>query len=202
MSYLTNNILNDCGYTQGGIQRIWFANWTDLRPFLRFSGTNLNKISNIEAESIYINWLEFDLEGTICNFKEEMNVNPKLIGRIYNHSINLYFSKVEEEKRTAIDQLIKSGLLCIFKDFDDRFFLIGTDTPLKSASFVGKTDVSGGANDINIQFFSVSKSIIKEISSDYAEPQLELVGYVAVDGNSEMIGNTNDVVGFHYNDII
>lgn len=196
MSYLTNNIATDCGFNHGGLKSIWLANWTNLIPYLGY--TNIQRIRDI---STFVNWENFALEENICSFKEEMNLNSKLIGRVYVHTLNLYFTQMSYQKRQVLDQLCKSNLLAIVKDMNDKYWLIGVDTPLKAVTFAQKTDILNGANDINLSFISNSKQTLKEISLTYTDLYVERNGYIAVDGFTEMIGN-NEFVGFHLEDII
>jgi len=157
---LNKNINDFCNYTVPGINRIWLSTWA--KPNAEYNIDNLDLIVDMAD---YV-WYSFDVEDTIVNFNEEMDIsNPN--GRYYRQTISLYFERLEWLKRRSVDQLIKVPLIAILEDNNGRYWLVGQDAPLRSTSMINKTGTKNDSNDYSITLAALSKLIAKEVDETF-----------------------------------
>lgn len=178
---LLNKNINSCSdYTLGGVKNIWLANWYDVYPI--YSQTNRNMIFTMRD----LEWLEFNSEDKFVSFTEEQDLTVPA-GRYFKQNVTLYFPKLSEDKRQAIDQIIKSNLICVIEDYNNKYWLVGQSNPLKSSIYVGKTGVVGDSSGYNITLSGVSTYLCREISSSYVDNSITLKTLIIDSPVSELI---------------
>lgn len=102
-----NNIsINDkCDYSNGGIRRLWIAQQDNL----------LYKSEMLDGSDTLSNFMlfgcaEWHWKANTANYTSELSSNDNTIGsQVYTTTINLQFTKSEQNKRKAIQDALNAG---------------------------------------------------------------------------------------------
>jgi hypothetical protein len=169
---ILNTNIQNCEYTNSGIARLFLANWKDISDDIRYSGNNIDRIDSINT---YLDFIEFKVERSYFNYTEEMIKD--MAGLMYKQTIVLYFSELDYLKRKSINQINRADLIALFLDRNGKWWIAGVETPLSSNTNTNKIGTYQESNDYVLNLSSVSRTMIKEVKSQWVKDEILLESF-------------------------
>jgi hypothetical protein len=145
----------DCTMSVGGISNIYIFPFGSVYDY-SYTDDNLSKIDDYK-----INVLGSAIKcKTASTFTEVLNKNQN---DTYTHTLSLVIQKMEWEKRAELFKIIRGALTIIFKDKNNKCWIIGRKTPVKISEFEQTTDTEGGDNVYTMSLLGNDLEPVKEI---------------------------------------
>jgi hypothetical protein len=170
---ILNTNIQNCEYTNGGISRLFLANWKDISDDIRYSENNIDRINSINT---YLDFIEFKVERSYFTYSEEMIKD--MAGLMYKQTVSLYFSELDYLKRKSINQINRADLIPLFLDRNGKWWIAGVETPLKSSTNTNKIGTIQESNDYVLNLSSVSRTMIKEVKREWVKDEVLLETFV------------------------
>ena len=153
------NPINVCQTSLSGIKRIWLIPFGDIWGY-EYDSLD-NHTSFVTDYNLNIIPVEYQ-SNQQSNFNESLVINE--LDNSYSHSLSVSIPEMSNDKRTEFEKLINKELSIVFKDNNDRCWIIGQQYPVKLTSFSSTSGQSASFNGYNLEFTGKAKHQIREIS--------------------------------------
>lgn len=150
------NEIKGCGLTVGGIQRVWLVRFGDIHSF-EYATNAPYYIENYAMNTIPTELLSLRYNDSLTSSYS----NGQTI--MLDHELKLTFKDVKAYNQEQFQKTFGDRFSIIVKDNNNRYFLMGEDTPVKVTDFQMTTGTQGGESIYNITFKSRSAFNLKEI---------------------------------------
>jgi hypothetical protein len=165
MGCLSNKLQNikNCQTSLGGIRELYIGQYS----------------KNFYGDLKIVNGVIVDVKNTyrfvelsINQFNSKYNTNYNLTTNKYENSFDFEIVRMENNKRDAVNSLVKSTVIIIFKDWNGEYFILGEKSGMKNKKFTGSTDNYNGKNSYQFSFeglsdyiiYNVDKSVVDKLS--------------------------------------
>lgn len=167
MSCLLVNSLKYCNYSAGGVNRILFANSNQITQHYFASGsTSRTIVTSLATANTYTQFFEFSFDKTQTSVIETMDKNEN--GKLFVKRIEIVFTRMDETKRTVLNQLLNSKLIAIYLDYNERWWIVGEDQPLRVIEWEETSSDIAGVNQYRLVLESSGKYTVRRIDTNYA----------------------------------
>ena len=129
-----------CSPNIGGIKKIWLAAYKEDAVALKYEygAEELDTVGNSIHEFNEITWIPFKLKKNTCSMASEVTVSSEGTSFVTT-KLNLVFSKMEAQKRMAVQSLLLSECMCVVEDCNGIYWFLGLDGPVTVESGTGET---------------------------------------------------------------
>lgn len=160
-----------CKGNMGGILEIYFANVDDVSAITVGTAATLTDegITGIEMSGT-AKFQKFSVRKNTSSFTSTLNVSDG--GGAYVSTVVSYIMPhMDAVKRAAMEAFMLSDSLCIVKDANKHYWLVGdTDNPLSNTAGTGETGVAKGDNNqYSIELTADTAHYPQEVDPDIIE---------------------------------
>lgn len=166
ISDIISNIsaINNCGIGLPGIKKVFLTEYTSniFSQLTIFNG-------QIIGLSDSIKFSELDFDSTVSFYSEKRNFD----NLTYDLTLTLQLLVYDPDKRSAIDALVKSKLVFLIQNYNDKWFMFGEKLGATCFDYNSTTSFRKDKTQYNFTFlseigylpFSVDPSIISFITN-------------------------------------
>lgn len=162
-------------YSAGGIRRILMTNSSNLIDYY-FSITGDTEYSLINSLNISFGtvFYEFNFDKTQTSFVEEMDKSGN--GKLFTKRLETIFTRMSYDKRSVINKLLNSKLVILIMDYNNNWWIMGEDNPVKAVDYQATTSNTEGTNEYRVTFQTNGKYPIRRINALYVDLNLTISG--------------------------
>lgn len=204
----TLNNLTQCSMSLNGIKRIWLVPFRDIWGY-EYNDLDFNKslVTNYNLNSIPVEYVSDNRGGVFAESVELLNNNQR-----FKHSLEIPIIELDYTKRTEFQKLYnsKKQLTIVFKDNNNRCWIMGQHLPVRLSTIDSTTDVNG----YTLKFEGFANEQIKQITCFDLEctinvsgrevfesffivenaSSVDFTGYYEVLSNTNGIASTNSII--------
>lgn len=147
---------SSCTKSMGGLKNIWMFPFDAIDEYI-YTSDYLHKITGYSSTIVPV---EYTPNYSTSEYKATEALGPY---KMYDHSLNLSFSKMEASKREELIKLESMELTIIFQDRNDICWIMGQDFPVKLSMVEVGSGVKGGNSLYDLTFTSKEKNHLREI---------------------------------------
>ena len=145
---LTDGILKGCRDNIGGIDKVWLTNLEHISAITYGTGILTALSTQNPLGTSAASFYEFQPNKTSSNWTDTISVVASNGGTFYAPSVTLVFGKLEAAKANTIKLMGQGTLVCLVKNNDGKYFILGDTKGLEvsagaGASGVAYTDLNG-----------------------------------------------------------
>lgn len=157
---LTQSLSLDCRDSNGGVKKIYVANWTSAWAFTVTTGTVTASTSG--APTFY----GYEQEIETANFTEAIQANRVNNSLFYEQDVTAVLYKGAATKRNELYLLAQSRLFVIVRDENDKYWLVGRQrgAMLEPSTFNTGT-ARGDRNGYELKFKAKEALPAEEVSA-------------------------------------
>lgn len=136
----------DCDASQGGLQRVLVANFSDVKEVTATSG----KITAVSMQSSK-KFVVYELAPDVSSMTTTMNKNVQNGSLFFTTDVALTFLKMDTIKRTEVEAMSAAHMAVIVEDKNGKYWYLGKDEAvMASAGEDGTGTARGDANKYGI----------------------------------------------------
>lgn len=136
----------DCDASQGGLQRVLIANFSDVQEVTEGE----NKITAIKMVSTK-HFFAYDLAPDVSSMTTTMNKNVQNGSLFFTTDVALMFLRMDTIKRTEVEAMSMAHMAVIVEDKNGKYWYLGKDEAvMASAGEDGTGTARGDANKYGI----------------------------------------------------
>lgn len=135
--------------------------------------TELSLINSLDV-SFGTTFYEFNFDKTQTSFVEEMDKSGN--GKLFTKRLETIFTRMSFDKRTVINKLLNSKLVILIMDYNNNWWVMGDDNPVKVVDYQATTSNTEGTNEYRVIFQTNGKYPIRRINALYVDLELTISG--------------------------
>ena len=161
-----------CSLSAGGVKKILLAPAADVGTLL-FTDDNLNIVTGFQYQSfIAAFWIVLEPTRQQTKLTEAYSDEN---GPIYDVEISSNLVRIDEDKRGFFEELQSNPVAAVIQDYNDKFWIVGIDAPLRLTAYTAGTDPQGGISQYAFSLSGRSRFRMVELSTTAANGLFVLV---------------------------